>query len=406
MRWPFLSLKKTSEAYSGPFAQTVDLLILQPTAFCNIDCDYCYLPNRDSRQRMDMDTVGAAVRAVVQAGLVQERLSVVWHAGEPLVLPPSYYEEAFQVVRANAGNAEVRHSFQSNGILIDDLWCEFLARHHVRLGLSIDGPASLHDAHRKTRQGKGTHALTMRGVESLREHGISFHVIAVVSSDALDQADAIFDFFKQLGIEQVGFNVEELEGEHGSSSLVGKSNLARIEGFWQRLYELWESSDQRLQIREFQSAARGILNAQTRAPWQEIAAENHQVLPLSIVSVDWSGRLSSFSPELLGWRNNPYNDFTFGNVNVDDLETVRKSPLFQQVASEVWRGARECAATCEYFSVCKGGAPSNKYFENGSFSSTETMYCRAAIQLPTRTVLRSLEQKLNIRHASRESVGN
>src|SRR5437763_7450918 len=143
-----------SGAYSGPYASSIEILVLQPTPFCNINCDYCYLPNRNNSQRMNLDTIKASVEMVMEAGLVEGCLSIVWHAGEPLVLPVRYYEEAFEAIQQTvAGRFPISHSFQSNGTLIDQSWCEFLKKENVRIGLSIDGPAFLHDLHRKTRKG-------------------------------------------------------------------------------------------------------------------------------------------------------------------------------------------------------------------------------------------------------------
>lgn len=388
---------KDPAAYLGPFAQSIDILVLQPTPFCNIDCDYCYLGNRSNSRRMSLDTITAAVRLVLDGGLVNERLSVVWHAGEPMVLPVRFYEEAFSAIEKEVhGKFEISHSFQTNGTLIDDLWCEFLLKEHVRMGLSIDGPAFIHDRHRKTRQGKPTHAQTMRGAEKLRQYGITFHVIAVVSADALDHAEAIYRFFEELEVRDVGFNVEEMEGGHASSSLARELATDRIEKFWKKLYELYDSSGRTVQIREFQRATRAILTSQWNATWQKLARQNDQVLPFRILSVDCEGRISTFSPELLGVKDVKYGDFTFGQAGQHDLAAIRGSESFKRVANEVMRGVEECSRTCEYFSVCGGGAPSNKYFENGSLSSTTTMYCRASIQAPIKVVLSHLESKVSL----------
>ena len=393
--------------YLGPIASWVEILVLQPTPFCNINCDYCYLPDRNDTQRMSVDTIKAAVRMVLDAGLADHRLSIVWHAGEPMVLPVNYYEEAFGAIEQIAdGKVEISHSFQSNGCLIDDSWCAFIRKNNIRIGLSIDGPAFVHDLHRKTRDGMPTHAQSMCGVEKLRENGIDFHVIAVVTADALDHADAIFRFFEQLCVSELGFNVEELEGDHASSSLTTEDATARIRRFWQRLYELSESSDGAVRIREFRRATRAILTSRAQMPWREIAEQNDQVLPFRIISVDCHGRVSTFSPELLGVHDLNYSDFAFGQVEKHDLATIRASESFQRVANEVMQGVRKCSQTCEYFSVCGGGAPSNKYFENKSLSSTTTMYCRTSIQFPIQVVLDGLESKLRRLSRSPASEGN
>ena len=139
-------------------AGPLELLVLQPTPFCNLDCSYCYLPDRDSKHRMSEATLNRVFQFVFSSGIVQQGFTVVWHAGEPMVLPVAYYERATEIAGAyNPGGLRVGHSFQTNGVLIDDAWCEFFKAHNVNVGVSVDGPAFLHDRNRKTRKGGGTH---------------------------------------------------------------------------------------------------------------------------------------------------------------------------------------------------------------------------------------------------------
>jgi uncharacterized protein len=105
------------------------LLILQPTPFCNINCDYCYLPNRNSTMRMDIKIVRRAAERLRDDGLVGEELTVAWHAGEPLAMPLSFYKEAIKVFQDVLGSAcNVSHSIQTNATLINDAWCEFFKK--------------------------------------------------------------------------------------------------------------------------------------------------------------------------------------------------------------------------------------------------------------------------------------
>src|SRR5215217_1556233 len=76
----------------------VELLVIQPTPFCNIDCDYCYLSNRTSTKRLSVNVLKRVVESVFAAGMIGERLSLVWHAGEPLALPVDFYRQAFQAI--------------------------------------------------------------------------------------------------------------------------------------------------------------------------------------------------------------------------------------------------------------------------------------------------------------------
>lgn len=337
-----------------------------------------------------------AIERLISEGLIGERLSIVWHAGEPLALPISFYHEAFATLSLlHIPREKISHSIQTNGMLINDRWCSFITDHCIRLGLSIDGPAFIHDAHRKTRNGKGTHAQVMKNVELLRQHGIDFHVIAVVTEQSLDFADEIFQFFLDHNVHQIGFNIEELEGTNLSSSMVRDSIQQRVVAFFRRIYELQKSSSGAIQVREFDRAYRAIALAPT-ASEQRFAIRNDQVEPFVIISIAYDGSLSTFSPELLGMKSVDYGDFSFGNVLTHQIQEMAASEKFQKVLGDIKAGVDLCARECEYFSLCGGGAPSNKYYENGSFASAETMFCRYTIKTPIDIVLADLESSLGI----------
>ena len=220
-------------------AGALQLLILQPTPFCNIDCDYCYLPNRDSKERMSDAVLRAALQRVFESGVGGKEFSVVWHAGEPLVVSPDYYRHAMDIIREKTpAGVTVRHSIQSNGMLLNDEWCELLKTYDVQIGISIDGPAPLHDARRKTRSGKGTFAAGLRGIQKLHEHGIEFHVITVLTSASIEYPDEMFEFYLDNGIHRVGFNVEEIEGGHAKSSLLAFDVDRRFRAFLRRFLDL------------------------------------------------------------------------------------------------------------------------------------------------------------------------
>ena len=179
-------------AHAPILAESVQLLVLQPTPFCNIQCDYCYLPDRDSTKKLLPETFRLVLVKLFATNLVRDQLSIVWHAGEPLALPISYYQNLFDVID-NLGieRRRIRHSMQINGMLVNDRWCDLFEEYDIHLGVSIDGPQFLHDRHRKDRAGLGTHSRVLEGVRILQQRGFDFHVIAVVTSDALAHADAI-----------------------------------------------------------------------------------------------------------------------------------------------------------------------------------------------------------------------
>ena len=152
----------------------IELLVIQPTPFCNINCSYCYLPDRRSKAVVSKRTLSNLFAQVFASGWVRDCLSVVWHAGEPLVLPVEFYREAFRIIDTlKPARISISHSFQTNGMLIDDAWCDFLIAEEVGVGVSIDGPRHLHDRNRLTRSGQGTFDRTLRA--SVYSSNVGFH---------------------------------------------------------------------------------------------------------------------------------------------------------------------------------------------------------------------------------------
>jgi uncharacterized protein len=368
----------------------VELLILQPTGFCNINCSYCYLPGRDQRRRMSFKTLRLVGERILQSPYVNGRFTLVWHAGEPLTLPVAYYRHAFQIIEENKPpHLVIDHSIQTNGMLLDDEWADFIVEKNIRVGVSIDGPQRFHDAHRKTRTGKGTFEHTLRGIRRLQDRKHDFHVITVLTAQSLKAPDELFDFYVGHGIRHVCFNIEEIEGEHCASSLETTGIELAYGQFMQRIIaRIKASSPQLITIRELTSALGLFLDNAPRRNW------NHQVEPLAIVSIDVDGNISTFSPELLGISNVRYSDFIFGNVQENDLDNVLTNPAFLHTYRDIKVGVDLCARHCPYFDYCGGGAPGNKLFENGDFRSTETLYCRLTKKTLLDVVLDDLERAL------------
>lgn len=368
------------------------LLILQPTPFCNLDCDYCYLPHRDSKARMSLETVCLAARRLADDDLAGPELTVVWHAGEPLVVPPSFYDEAIPLVSEVLGGAcAVSHSIQTNATLVDDAWCRLFKRHGVRIGVSVDGPAWLHDLHRHTRRGQGTHQRVLQGMARLREHGIPYHAIAVVTGETLDHADAFCDFFLEQEVHEVGCNFDEAEGLNDRSSLADHEPAhAR---FVSRLLERHIQSGGHLNFRELDMAMHLIAEPLATYRWQGREwPDNAQTIPFTLISVAYNGDFSTFSPELLGQHSVEFGDFVLGNVHRASFLESTAGQRFLDLWAAIRRGTGVCEASCAHFGFCGGGAPANKLYENGSLASGETLYCRTMLKRPFDAVLARLER--------------
>jgi len=365
----------------------MEMVVVQPTPFCNIACTYCYLPNREAKSVIHLDTVRTLFRKVFASPYPAPELTIIWHAGEPLVVPAAFYRDAFDAIEAlRPSSLRVKHAFQTNGMLLTEEWCDLFKTYDVGVGVSIDGPQALHDAHRVTRAGRGTFQKTMDGIELLQREKVPFHVITVLSKAHLENPKMLVDFYVDAGIKNVCFNVEESEGDH-TSSLFATTDLERLyanflEHFWQQA----RASGKFEFIREIDSQLPRVFRP------NEAMMRNVQVEPFGMLNVDCHGNVSSFSPELLGYKNPAYGDFVVGNILVDELSDMLQSPAMKAMHRDIAAGVAACRAECEYYSVCGGGAPVNKLSELGTFESTRTSYCALTQMVPVDVILAAFDR--------------
>jgi len=189
-------------------------------------------------------------------------------------------------------------------------------------------------------------------------------------------------------LEQIrlGLNPEEVEGCHEYSSLHTSAGIEQYKHFLKRLIVLNEQRSSFVPIREVDVLLQHIKSGQVRT-------QTDTNIPMTILSFDYAGNISTFSPELASSRHPVYGNFTFGNVFDTSLEDIFINDNFLKVHSLIQQGITKCQESCAYFSLCGGGAPSSKLHENGTFDSAETNDCRLRIQVTADVLLDHLEER-------------
>ena len=205
-----------------------------------------------------------------------------------------------------------------------------------------------------------------------------------------------FDFFYDNGFYELGLNIEEIEGINQHSAIFETSLYDKSVAFYSRLFKLYQDSDKHMGIREFDRCLDAILRNPGTLDIKRLSTNTHQNIPFGIISVDYNGNFSTFSPELIGQPNTYYNNFIFGNVLNNAFFNLKSNRILKELAGDINKGIKKCKKEREFFHLCGGGAPANKFFENGSFNSSETNYCKYNVKIPTELVLNYLEEKLNI----------
>jgi uncharacterized protein len=180
-------------------------------AICNLDCHYCYYlkkeylyPENESFRISD----DLLEQYIVQhfAATTGTTVNFSWHGGEPTVLGVDFYRKVVALQREHLPpGMRIINGIQTNGILIDDEWCRFLASENFGVGLSLDGPQEMHDRYRLTKGQKPSHRQAMRAFRLLRHYKVPTDLLCVLNDYNVQYPTQVYRFFKSIGAEYLAF---------------------------------------------------------------------------------------------------------------------------------------------------------------------------------------------------------
>jgi uncharacterized protein len=206
-------------------------------SLCNLNCSYCYYLEKRSLYpeinnfRMKDDILETYIRKYI---LEQEtdQIFFVWQGGEPALIGLDFYKKALFFQNQYAAGKTIYNSFQTNGTLLNDDWCDFFAKHNFLIGISIDGPEEFHDKYRTYHSGKPSFKDVMIGVKLLSKHRVEFNTLTTVNDYNSHYPLEIYEFLKSIGsvfiqflpvVERISHSEENLKlvppGFQGNTSI-------------------------------------------------------------------------------------------------------------------------------------------------------------------------------------------
>jgi uncharacterized protein len=176
-------------------------LLAKPTgAVCNLDCTYCFFLSKEmlypgSRFRMADDLLETYLRQLIEAHTGAPEVVVAWQGGEPTMMGLGFFRRSVELAEAlKQPGQQITYTIQTNGTLLDDEWGAFFAEHGFLVGLSIDGPAEIHDTYRVDKGGKGSFGRVMNGLAALQRHGVEWNALTTVHAANQDQGCEVYRF--------------------------------------------------------------------------------------------------------------------------------------------------------------------------------------------------------------------
>jgi len=185
-----------SEKQARPFH-----VMAKPTgSACNLACKYCFFLEKERlypgvRAHMDDDVLREYITRCIESQPVDD-VTITWQGGEPTMMGLDFFRRSVGIADSHAGGKQVSYTMQTNGTLLDESWCEFLRENRVLVGLSLDGPAEMHDAYRLDRQGRPTQARVMEAARLMQQHGVDFNVLCTVHAANAPHPLDVYRFFR------------------------------------------------------------------------------------------------------------------------------------------------------------------------------------------------------------------
>ena len=177
---------------------------------CNLDCHYCFYLAKEKLYpgetiwRMSDAVLEEYIRQYIGSQPAAE-VHFAWQGGEPTLLGVDFFRKVIALQHQYADGKIIGNAIQTNGTLLDDAWGEFLAHHHFLVGLSVDGPAEMHDRYRVDRRQQPTFEAVMRGLAVLQKHGVEFNTLTVVSQANVAAPLAVYRFLQSIGSRYLQF---------------------------------------------------------------------------------------------------------------------------------------------------------------------------------------------------------
>jgi uncharacterized protein len=186
--------------------------ILKVASRCNLNCSYCYVYNKGDGTWRSRPSIMPAAVFTAAVGRIrgycessgQSDARVDFHGGEPCLAGAARVRAWCEDLRNGLRGVATPHfSIQTNGTFVDREWIDLFRDEDMQVGVSIDGPAAVHDEFRVDHQGRGSHGTVEEGLRCLLAAGLSPQVLSVVplAGDGL----RTYEYFRSLGIRRINF---------------------------------------------------------------------------------------------------------------------------------------------------------------------------------------------------------
>ncbi|MBN1145178.1 MAG: anaerobic sulfatase maturase [Bacteroidales bacterium] len=337
-----------------PVISDFQIFVKPVGALCNLHCSYCYYIEKQEmkglreQRRMPDDVLEMYIRQHIDA--TREQLAFFsWHGGEPLLAGIDFYRKALALQQKYAPTGKtIINGIQTNGTLINEQWCSFLAEADFEVGISLDGPEHLHNTFRLTQDGGETFKRVLRGFDLLVMHGIDPEMLCVVNAVNVKYPLEVYRFFRHLGVPYITF-IPLVEPANTDTKVSDRSvNPEDFGRFLCAIFDEWLEKDiGRVKVQIFEEALRTAFK-------QEHTLCIFKPECGRVPVIEQNGDFYSCDHFV-----NP--QFRLGNIGDTTLEHLLESDAQKTFGRAKSVTLPQYCRNCEVLDMCHGECPKNRF---------------------------------------------
>lgn len=356
------------------------------TARCNCVCNYCHASSSDIvTQNSDMPwhIAKTAIDVIFQSP--SSDIKIEFQGGEPLLNWDVLQQSVLYAEKLNKIHNNRCHGFVicTNLMLMDERKLLFCKDHHIDISTSLDGPKSLHDLHRKARNGESSYEQFVSRLFETRAilGDDSCNALLTITKNHLAHLKETIDEYIRLGFNGVflrainpyGYAVENMD-------LVGYPIQDFIEAYKRAL-------DYIININKnghyFVESYAALLLQRILTPFSTgfVDLQSPSGAGISGVIYDYNGDVYPADEGRMLARMNDKR-FLMGNVLTNSFDELFNGKIIHELVHESCLETLPVCATCAYQLYC-GADPIRYYVESGNISGQrpESAFCRKNVAI-------------------------
>ena len=343
-------------------------------SLCNMRCKYCYYLDKaalyDNHQpQMDEALLENYIRANIE-GNNSPVIAFAWHGGEPLLAGKEFFRKAVALQQKYGEGRTIENSIQTNGLLIDDEWCQIFRDNNFLVGVSIDGPESIHDAHRVDAGGQPTFARVMKGIERLYRNRVEYNTLTTINIHSEGRGAEVYNFLRQISVFMQFLPVAELlcdgrvqSPENEGADIAPWSVSAKGFGqFMCDVFDIWVKNDVgRRYVQLFDATLALMVGVQPSV--------------CSLCETCGSGLTVEHNGDVYCCDHFVYPEYKIGNIHTDHLADLAYCDRqFEFGVAKRSLLPRECRH-CKFYNLCHGECPKHRFIADNTGEYGKNYLC-------------------------------